>query len=453
MYDFAKTGDLIRSAKIVIGDNQFQNSEGFLSDRFFNSLAAGGAMLMHQKVEKLEELTGFKNGKHYIEWTDLEDLKRKIELSLEEPERFIKRSEIAKEGTYYVETRHSFDNRVSELEAFLKELPKTKKRSISTMMICRDEIKHIERVVGEANQFSSQVVVVDTGSVDGTIEKLHILESEGKCEVHRFEWINDFSIARNFAKKKCKSDWVFWMDCDDHIPPRTITSLQKFDTWDFSKQGRNFPSAFRFLLIDHRNGSPGHCALQFRMFLNLPNIFWRGEIHEILDKSIDDEGFMSIDMHMTEIHHISTDDPVLTQKKQIRNLNILRDTNDSPRKFYYIGQCFASSERYGDALMWWQKALNMVDTKNKMERGYLMFCCGYMLYEAGIRDEAIKFLEKTSFPDAIYLMATYDDNPYLYYQYVQEPVPADYSSFSKAWVPKAKAKLKEWCGKVLEEIC
>ena len=101
-----------QNAKLSIGDNLFSDNTGFVSNRLFQALAAGGAMYMQQHVKGLDELTGFIAGKHYVEWSDFRDLKAKIEYYLEHDE---ERRKIARLGTRYCRRYHSFDARVKEL--------------------------------------------------------------------------------------------------------------------------------------------------------------------------------------------------------------------------------------------------------------------------------------------------------------------------------------------------
>lgn len=113
-YDFAKGAAIYRNAKIAIGDSQFPDAYGFVSNRIFQALAAGGALLLHQTVPGLKELTGLEADQHYIEWSDFDDLRAKIEYWLN-PANEDKRREIAERGTRFVRHFHSFDMRVQEL--------------------------------------------------------------------------------------------------------------------------------------------------------------------------------------------------------------------------------------------------------------------------------------------------------------------------------------------------
>lgn len=122
-YDFSSGAALYRSAKIAIGDNAFPDARGFASNRLFQALAAGGALLLHQTVADLETLTGLKDGKHYIAWTDIQDLSEKLVYWLS-PANESKRKRIAKAGSEYTLKHHSFEQRVLDLFQNLMPLAK-----------------------------------------------------------------------------------------------------------------------------------------------------------------------------------------------------------------------------------------------------------------------------------------------------------------------------------------
>lgn len=123
LYDFATGKAIYRRAKIALGDNQFPTARGFVSNRLFQALAAGGCLVMHQTVPDLEDLTGLQHGVHYIAWTNHEDLREKLRYYLAHE---AERRRIADAGTQFTHERHSFKARVDEL--FKSLLPLAKKR-------------------------------------------------------------------------------------------------------------------------------------------------------------------------------------------------------------------------------------------------------------------------------------------------------------------------------------
>ena len=78
-------------------------------------------------------------------------------------------------------------------------------------MIVKDEEAMIGRCLQAARDAVDEIVVVDTGSTDRTVE---IAESLGARVLHH-EWDGDFSAARNVSFDAATGDWVMYLDADE----------------------------------------------------------------------------------------------------------------------------------------------------------------------------------------------------------------------------------------------
>ena len=114
MYDFITACKIYRGAKISIGDSQWPDT-GFVSNRVFQALAAGGSVLAYQWFLDMDKL-GLIDGETCIIWKTFDELKTKIDYYLSRED---ERLHVAQAGERLALTQHSFDNRVSELWAML----------------------------------------------------------------------------------------------------------------------------------------------------------------------------------------------------------------------------------------------------------------------------------------------------------------------------------------------
>ena len=80
-------------------------------------------------------------------------------------------------------------------------------------MIVKNEERMIERALACARPICDEMIVVDTGSTDRTVE---LAEAMG-ARVFNFPWIDDFAAARNASFDHCTCDWIMWLDADDII--------------------------------------------------------------------------------------------------------------------------------------------------------------------------------------------------------------------------------------------
>jgi len=114
LYNFSEGCKIYRGAKISIGDSQWPDT-GFVSNRVFQALAAGGAALAHQWFRDMDKL-GLIDGETCIIWRDFNELETKIKHYLGHEK---ERKQIADAGEQLALTHHSFDVRVQELLVML----------------------------------------------------------------------------------------------------------------------------------------------------------------------------------------------------------------------------------------------------------------------------------------------------------------------------------------------
>ncbi len=84
---------------------------------------------------------------------------------------------------------------------------------LALVMIARDEAHQIARALESAKPFVDRMIVLDTGSVDGTRD---IARACG-AEVHDFVWCDDFAAARNACLALSTADWNLVLDADEWI--------------------------------------------------------------------------------------------------------------------------------------------------------------------------------------------------------------------------------------------
>lgn len=100
-----------------------------------------------------------------------------------------------------------------------RNLLEGKKIAISAAIITKNEA---ERLAGclESLSLADEVIVVDSGSVDNTLE----IARHYNCKVFQEEW-KGYGLQKQSAIDKCSHEWVLVVDADERIPPATWTTI------------------------------------------------------------------------------------------------------------------------------------------------------------------------------------------------------------------------------------
>ena len=83
--------------------------------------------------------------------------------------------------------------------------------TISACMIVKNEEKVLARCLDSLKGIWDELIIVDTGSTDGTKE----IAARYTDKIYDFKWIDDFSAARNFAMDKATCDYIYTPDADE----------------------------------------------------------------------------------------------------------------------------------------------------------------------------------------------------------------------------------------------
>lgn len=157
---------------------------------------------------------------------------------------------------------------------------------LSLCLIVKDEINLIDKCLDSIEHLVDEVIIVDTGSSDGTWER-------AQCRATvaiQTQW-NGFADARNIAQDAARGQWIVVLDADETIADTT--------GWDSALEAAASGEydAIAFVLF---NELPDNQILandrtwQIRMFRNAPEIRWIGKVHNqiaqsIIENSIGDE--------------------------------------------------------------------------------------------------------------------------------------------------------------------
>ncbi len=92
---------------------------------------------------------------------------------------------------------------------------------ISLCMIVRDEEENLARCLESVKRAVDEIVILDTGSLDGTRE----IARRYTDRVIDYVWRDDFAHARNTAFSYATKPYLMWLDADDVMEPEEVEKL------------------------------------------------------------------------------------------------------------------------------------------------------------------------------------------------------------------------------------
>lgn len=221
------------------------------------------------------------------------------------------------------------------------------KPAVSLCMIVRNEAARIGGCLASIRGFAQEVIVVDTGSDDGTAAAAEQLGAS----VYRCRWNEHFAEARNESLKRATGDWVLVLDADEMLEAWDEAELQRLladpEAAGYALSVRNYRSA---AADDYEADSV------VRLFRRLPGIAFAGRIHEEIVSSLKRRyPRLAIRHAPLIVHHFGyAGGEALAASKGARNRRLLeRAIREEDDKLYYRYAWGAESflhERYGDAV-------------------------------------------------------------------------------------------------------
>lgn len=95
---------------------------------------------------------------------------------------------------------------------------------ISVVIICRNAVLTIEKVIAGSLSVSDDVLVIDSGSTDGTLEKVKATAAR----LITTEWMG-YGATKNYGNTLASHDWIMSLDADEYIDAALADSILKAD--------------------------------------------------------------------------------------------------------------------------------------------------------------------------------------------------------------------------------
>nr|WP_319487278.1 glycosyltransferase [uncultured Caproiciproducens sp.] len=234
------------------------------------------------------------------------------------------------------------------------------KRNVSLCMIVKNEEKFIEKCLTSVQDIVNEIIVVDTGSTDKTVE----IAKKFGAKIYFFEWNDNFSDARNFSIGKATGKWILLMDADEVFEKSGREAFM-----DYIQNSK--AHGCHFTIINYiGNGKSGRYTLHNALRLLRNNGLYRfqGRIQEQVCRK--DGGVIAaglFDLKDIRLYHYGYMDEAVKDKRK-RNFPIflkeLEDDPDNPFIQFHLGNEYMAASDYKNAVLFYDKAyVNMDKTQ------------------------------------------------------------------------------------------
>lgn len=270
---------------------------------------------------------------------------------------------------------------------------------LSICMIVKNEEANIIQAL-KSTQGVHEVIVVDTGSTDRTVE---LAESWG-AKVYFYEWNESFSDARNYAASKASGRYIAMLDADECLSDHFIENIGKhFERYNY------VPAA---IIIQNVNDQEITRHRTVRVYPNLERFCFNGDVHEQLF----DNGDLAVSQDCDAlIYHYGYQSKQYEIKGKYERYLALYDKaiKDNPNNgymHYQLGKLYYSNEKYTEAYEAFSKSAELAEM-NRFYYPVMLVQLGYTLKYLGYSEEAYQLLEPFAvqypkYPDLAFLLGS-----------------------------------------------
>lgn len=201
-------------------------------------------------------------------------------------------------------------------------------------MIVRDEEAFLAACLATVSEHVDEIVVVDTGSTDATVE---IAQSFGARVMH-VGWRDNFAAARNASLRMATGDWALVLDADERLEDGAA-AREAIDRFVAENPGR----IGRIERIEEPSGERNHIS----RLLPLDGLHeFTGRVHEQIVFALGEP--LRADVGVVARHFGYVDHVVASRDKNRRYRTLLEreiaDRPDDPYAWYQLGRTLYAAD-------------------------------------------------------------------------------------------------------------
>lgn len=270
---------------------------------------------------------------------------------------------------------------------------------VSVCIIAKNEEKNMERFLSCLRKYDWEIIVVDTGSTDRTKE----IAQKYADQVADFQWIDDFSAARNFSISLATHDFILVLDCDEFLIDIDLDAVLRL-AHDHAEQVGCIQ--LQNHIFSNNCDTIVFCSLN--RFFNKNFYHYTSRVHEQTTR-IDNSpmpAFYQLPITLDHQGYNMSDQEKVLKAERDRNL-LLKELEDYPDDAYLLfqtGQSYFFIHDYEQAVSYYAQAIGSPSFNPDADYTiHLLLAYGNSLLDIGKSQEALN-MEKVD-----YLLSAYGD--------------------------------------------
>lgn len=260
---------------------------------------------------------------------------------------------------------------------------------LTVCIITKNERERLRKCLQALQGRGLEIVVVDTGSTDGTKEMV----SDYTDRIFDFAWQDDFSLARNYAASKASHNLIMALDSDEYIEELDLAALS-----GKVKEHAGMVGRIRMINLLDRGGEWQEINEYISRIYDRRLYHYEGRIHEqIVPVSVSTEN-SDKDHRVYQTGVVVRHDGYCGSETELkakaeRNIALLEreleEKGEDPYLYYQLGKSYYVVKDYNAAVTAFDRALCQ-DLNPKLEYVVdLVQAYGYSLLNSGQAGKAL----------------------------------------------------------------
>ncbi|WP_257981575.1 tetratricopeptide repeat-containing glycosyltransferase family 2 protein [Pectobacterium brasiliense] len=258
-------------------------------------------------------------------------------------------------------------------------------------MIVKNEALHLGNSLKAIAKYFDDIVVVDTGSTDDSKN----IAKKFTDKVYDFEWISDFSAARNYSLQFAKYDWILVVDADEVINQFDVALLSELISTHPTQVG-----TVEIASVTNDENSEEADLIQERIsrIFNKNYYEFFGIIHEqVCKKNSGKAPDGRFDTPLSFMHNGYTKEIIESKDKIARNITLLQHaidkTGDDAYLHYQLGKSYYLGKNYEQAIKNFEISLSLQKDEREDYSEVLIECYGYCLIKTAQYEKSLDILQ------------------------------------------------------------